>query len=121
MWMVNPRIMCRKHLLGEHVENHMFVGSMKKVNLRGYVDNNLLEMQALSSRHDTLVKEMRRRGYNHQSPFDSETYEAFFPTYDDYTRNSKVDVKPSLEDLLARCEECAQRHKDLLERSRVPV
>jgi hypothetical protein len=25
MWMVDPRIMCRNHLLGEHAEIHMFV------------------------------------------------------------------------------------------------
>lgn len=26
MWMVDPKIMCRKHLLGEHLELHMLAG-----------------------------------------------------------------------------------------------
>ena len=30
-WMVDPRLLCRKHLLGEHVENHMFIGTLKRV------------------------------------------------------------------------------------------
>jgi hypothetical protein len=29
MWMVNPRIMCGNHLLGEHLETHMFYGIIK--------------------------------------------------------------------------------------------
>lgn len=42
MWMVPPRHMCRKHLLGEHVELHMFVGSIKNgVRVEGYLANNL--------------------------------------------------------------------------------
>jgi hypothetical protein len=28
MWMVPPKVMCRKHLLGEHVEIHMLAGSL---------------------------------------------------------------------------------------------
>ena len=30
MWMVDPQIMCRQHLLGEHTEMHMFVGTLKR-------------------------------------------------------------------------------------------
>ena len=30
MWMVDPKKMCRKHLLGEHVEIHMMVGTLLK-------------------------------------------------------------------------------------------
>jgi hypothetical protein len=30
MWMVDPRLVCSKHLLGEHVELHMFVGCLLK-------------------------------------------------------------------------------------------
>jgi len=26
MWMLNPKALCRKHLMGEHVEIHMLVG-----------------------------------------------------------------------------------------------
>jgi hypothetical protein len=45
MWMVPTKIMCDKHLLGEHVEHHMFLGSLKQgFNLDGYVKNNLFEL-----------------------------------------------------------------------------
>ena len=30
MWLVPPSHMCRKHLLGEHVELHMLLGTLKK-------------------------------------------------------------------------------------------
>ena len=33
MWLVNPALLCRQHLLGEHVEMHMFAGHI----LEGYV------------------------------------------------------------------------------------
>lgn len=42
MWMVPPELMCRQHLLGEHVELHMFVGAINKgtsvVTLPGYCE-----------------------------------------------------------------------------------
>lgn len=38
MWKVNPKNMCRQHLLGEHVECHMFVGAiLKGISLSGYI------------------------------------------------------------------------------------
>lgn len=30
MWMLPPETMCRKHLLGEHVELHMLLGSLRR-------------------------------------------------------------------------------------------
>lgn len=77
MWMLNPERMCRKHLLGEHVECHMILGSMKKgYSLDGFAKKNCLELAALIGRHDTLSEEMRRRGYKHKSPIDAEAYQA---------------------------------------------
>lgn len=68
MWMVDPRVMCRQHLLGEHVEIHMFVGAINKgTSMDGYLSTNMLEPSALARRHDELVAEMLRRGYRHQS------------------------------------------------------
>ncbi len=44
MWNVLPEYLCRKHLLGEHVEMHMFVGTIKRgVSLNGYIKNKLVE------------------------------------------------------------------------------
>lgn len=95
--MTDPKIMCRQHLLGEHVELHMFVGTIRKgVSMQGYVDNNLLELSSIEARHDELVAEMERRGMNHHSPL---------PAFQ--SRNfGKVDREAAKADLLSRCEKC---------------
>ena len=68
LWMVNPSLMCRKHLLGEHVECHMFVGTLlKNISVNGYLSKGLLEIHNLRSRHEELSREMTKRGYSHKS------------------------------------------------------
>ena len=45
MWMIDPKMLCKKHLLGEHVELHMFVGTINKnKKLDGYKKNGLVEV-----------------------------------------------------------------------------
>lgn len=54
--------MCRQHLLGEHVEIHMFVGAIsRRQSVKGYVQKDLLEVHSLYFRHRELVEEMKRR------------------------------------------------------------
>lgn len=97
MWMVPPEKMCRQHLLGEHVELHMFVGAINKgKRLNHFAENNYLDSRKIKSRHSAIVKEMKRRGYNHQSPLE----------YQDKLKIGKVDAEKSYKDLLARCPEC---------------
>jgi hypothetical protein len=111
MWMVDPTTMCRKHLLGEHVETHMILGSLRAgIRLDGYVRNNLLELQSLKKRHDELAVEMVRRGYNHQSPLDWKEKGIDSVVQTDEVKNSKVDRSLALEDLHARCSECRKKH-----------
>jgi len=111
MWMVEPKIMCRKHLLGEHLETHMFVGTLKrKIQLKGYVDSNCLELKSLKKRHDDLADEMFRRGYMHRTPLQLPKY--FCDGQSDYVMNSTVDKEASLKELIGRCEECRRRYKE---------
>ena len=71
MWMVDPRVMCRQHLLGEHVEIHMFVGAISRgKSVKGYLEKGLLEVHNMYARHEELMEEMKRRGYNHSSDID---------------------------------------------------
>jgi hypothetical protein len=71
MWMVDPKIMCRNHLLGEHAEIHMFVWNIdRKHSVKGYIANGLLETHKLYTRHEELAQELRRRGYQHNSELD---------------------------------------------------
>lgn len=114
MWMVDPRIMCRKHLLGEHVEIHMLVGTIARgTSIAGFVENGLIEPMAMESRHEALVREMTARGYNHKSPL-KQINLLWHLTSEE--RNATVDKIASLAELLRRCPECAQRHTILKQR-----
>lgn len=104
-WLVDPKIMCRQHLLGEHLEHHMFVGTIRKGgDLTGFLAGNLLEPASLISRHLELVEEMTRRGYKHKSPLPK--FEA--------TGNEDVviDRPAAMAELLRRCPECRQRYEE---------
>lgn len=102
-WMVDPEIMCQKHLCGEHVEIHMFVGSMKrKISMQGYLDANLMEPRALATRHDTLAAEMVKRGYSHKTPL----WESDVPLLPKSQMNVKIDEPRARADLLGRCPLC---------------
>ena len=69
MWgSINPKFLCNRHLLGEHVEMHMFVGTINKgISIEGYIRNNLVNPSYIEARHKELSDEMIRRGMNHNS------------------------------------------------------
>jgi hypothetical protein len=103
MWMVNPRIMCRQHLLGEHVEIHMFSGTLnRKKSVKGYLEKGLLEIHNLYNRHEELVKEMKRRGYQHHSEVDEK--------WKLVDKAGLINEKKSLNELTNRCLKCKRRH-----------
>jgi len=98
MWMVKPELMCRKHLLGEHVEIHMLIGSINKnKSLKGFIEKELIEPQNIIKRHEELSNEMTKRGYKHKSPIDN-----------NFSTNIKgfVNIFKSYMELSKRCEEC---------------
>lgn len=112
MWMVDPRGMCRKHLLGEHVELHMLQGSIRKgIDLDGFVVNNLLEAGAMQVRHAALVEEMRARGYNHASPLPDHPMD----DYPLYVVQSRVNRGSALAELHRRCPECRDRYQSCVQ------
>lgn len=110
-WMVEPKIMCDRHLLGEHLEHHMFIGTiLKGKSIKGYIKNNLLEPMSLFVRHDLLIFEMKRRGMNHQSPLEAmDVFEALSMIPKDLL-TATIDSDRSLQDLLCRCEKCRVRN-----------
>ena len=111
MWMVNPKIMCQKHLCGEHLETHMFLGSLKKrKKLTGFLNNNLFEPRSLLVRHDQLASEMGSRGYNHKSEIGwAEFYRAYNTLETMQEKHWDIDKESALKDLLSRCPECRKR------------
>ena len=98
MWMIKPDTLCRKHLLGEHVELHMLVGCIDKgYSIQGYIENGLIDTGNIKSRHEQLSQEMKRRGYNHKSDLKKVIYSG--PA-------GHVEIQKSLNDLHNRCTDC---------------
>lgn len=105
--MVDPKLMCRKHLLGEHVEIHMLVGCMRKdKNIKGYIDKGLVELWKIYTRHNELAREMTRRGYRHNSMIREIGARHWAKLTADEILLSTVDIKKSISDLRKRCKEC---------------
>jgi hypothetical protein len=110
MWMIDPRVLCRRHLLGEHGELHKFLPSWrKKVGIRGRVLGNAVEPGSYKFRHDELADEMIRRGYRHESP----CQQPDFSYLSEEERFMLVDKGTSLKELLRRCPDCRSRLREL--------
>lgn len=106
MWMIDPELMCDRHLLGEHVECHMLAGTLSRErSIDGFIAKGLLEPESLSPRHDRLVAEMQARGFRHESPLPE--VDAGYLSAD--ARACRVDVHAAHEDLVARCPACRER------------
>lgn len=100
MWNVDPKLLCRKHLLGEHLETHYFIGTIRKgKSIKGYITNGLVEVHNILRRHDELAEEMKRRGYKHKSPArECNLWEC-----------GCVDSEHNIVELHRRCSECRKR------------
>ncbi|QIB75360.1 hypothetical protein G3I44_14315 [Halogeometricum borinquense] len=104
-WGIDPELLCRQHLLGEHREMHQEVGHINADNLatvKGHARCGQVDTSSIQERHDELVEEMHRRGYNHQSPLE----------YDDELELGYIDLAENLADLADRCEDCRGRMED---------
>lgn len=104
MWMVDPEFMCRNHLLGEHAELHKFRHNFEKHHsITGRVfPEPAIEPKSMAARHDELVEEMVRRGYNHNSPYTQPDLSYL----SDEERGATVDREYSLKLLHGRCPQC---------------
>jgi uncharacterized protein with PIN domain len=114
MWMVNPRIICRQHLLGEHVEIHMFIGTLdQKKSVKGYLEKGLLEIHNLYTRHEELVEEMKRRSYNHYSEVDEK--------WKLVEKVGTIDKEKNVAELVNRCPKCKRRYSKFMNHQFVEV
>ncbi|MBN2831496.1 MAG: pyrimidine dimer DNA glycosylase [Candidatus Omnitrophica bacterium] len=71
IWDIEPKRLCRNHLLGEHRELHAIWIIITK-GKKGYSRHPETlrwkgKLKALYLRHERLVKELKRRGYSHRS------------------------------------------------------
>jgi hypothetical protein len=110
MWMIDPAILCRKHLLGEHGEIHKHIPSFRKGHkIDGRFEPVVqIQLNAIEDRHHDLQIEMLNRGYNHNSPLvDLPDFEATYPQH----YEKEVDENISIKDLAERCPECRNNLK----------
>jgi hypothetical protein len=76
IWDIHPQHLCRKHLLAEHRELHGLWNILTKHGGTGGYSRHpetlrwVGKAKALYLRHEALVKEFGRRGYQHHSPLD---------------------------------------------------
>lgn len=102
--MIDPKLLCNKHLLGEHGEIHKHKHNFEK---KHKIDGRLnpivqIEPNSMKVRHDELCKEMEFRKMNHNSPYDMPDLNYL----SDEHRYAKVDLNISIVDLCNRCDEC---------------
>mgnify|MGYP003643840266 FL=1 len=103
--MIDPKLLCRKHLLGEHGELHKFIPSFHK---QYSVDNRVspvvqIELSSYEERHEEIAEEMLRRGMNHKSPLPPLPDFSYLPREH---FEAKVDKNISIRDLRERCDDC---------------
>jgi hypothetical protein len=76
VWDIHPKHLCRKHLLAEHRELHGLWNILTKHKAKGGYSRHpetlrwVGKTRALYDRHEALVDEFGKRGYNHQTPLD---------------------------------------------------
>ncbi|MHB1346507.1 MAG: pyrimidine dimer DNA glycosylase/endonuclease V [Candidatus Humimicrobiaceae bacterium] len=103
MWGVDPKNLCNQHLLGEHLEMHMFSGCIKKgISLKGYFDKKLVCTNLIKKRHDDLAIEMIFRGMKHKSPI------AEIGSFKDF-EYGEIDIEANIKELSRRCPKCKER------------
>jgi len=108
MWNVNPKLLCKDHLNGEHLEIHKFIGALRAGrSVKGYLEG-LYAVHLIRERHEQLVEEMLRRGWKHKSPIP--------PDFDELECVAGWVHGPeyNLAELAYRCAGCRKRQGDLL-------
>lgn len=93
IWDVDPSVLCRVHLLGEHRELHALwtILTQDKKGYRMHPETKRWEgkLKALYKRHGLLVIEMEKRGYTHASDLEthlatgSDVQDVFLHTLDE--------------------------------------
>ena len=76
IWDIEPKYLCRKHLLAEHRELHGLWNILTKHNATGGYSRHpetlrwVGKTKALYNRHEALIIEFTKRGYKHHTPLD---------------------------------------------------
>lgn len=103
MWMIDPTLLCKQHILGEHHEIHKHRYSFEhEHSFEGYLrDTVTVEPLAMKERHDQLVDYLD----NHDSPYSMPDL-SYMP---EWHRQAEVDQLESIVTLIIRCEDCREK------------
>lgn len=118
--MIEPKLMCNRHLVAEHGETHLFAEMLKlKVPMDKFVKANCVELRndilSILRRHDALVQEMFNRGYRHYSPMSKDLLLSIDLSYlPAHILSACVDVVQSNELITSRCYNCVKRRQEIL-------
>lgn len=106
MWGIDPSLLCKQHLLGEHGEIHKHRHNfVKKHKITKRISPIVqIEPENMQKRHDELALEMLKRGYNHNSPYEQPDI-SYLNIKERY---AKIDISISINDLINRCTECSK-------------
>ena len=100
--MVNPGLLCHRHLLGEHGEIHKHRHNfVKGHSIKGRIGQ--IEPSMMKDRHDELADEMSRRGMSHKSPYTQPDLSKYDLSW------FVVDRQESITELKKRCKKCRER------------
>ena len=109
MWMLPPETMCRKHLLGEHVELHMLspeaYGAGKT--FTGSSPGSWRTPGACSGGTKSLCSKCSGAAHRHASPLDEAECETLARRYGH--TGTGIDAGANAAELARRCPECAKR------------
>lgn len=111
MWMISARLLCMRHLSGEHNEIHKHRHNFeKRHSIAGRIAINACEPMSMKSRHDELAAELRRRAVEAGRKPPHSPYEIPDLSYlPEAHRTFRVNREASLRLLVSRCPECARR------------
>ena len=107
-WNVELGKLCDQHLLGLHKEIHQEIGSLRNGRIEivlGHIKENQITFENIIEYHEDVEEELRDRGFNADSPIDSEL-EDFLEALSDWGYTiSEYDR----DDLSSRCGDCSDR------------
>lgn len=103
IWGVDPSLMCKAHLLGEHREMHALISMVrlgtKQKQLEAHCRLQQVAIHEIYDRHEVLAQEISRRGWNHKTPMSEEDKQLLY-------NDGSIDREANLKLLASRCETC---------------
>lgn len=120
---VDPEFLCHyddhenretdySHLMGEHAELHMVIGSIRDhphgiAIVEGHAEKGQINTALIQERHDALVAEMERRGIDHDTPMDYD--DELDLGVIDTTLDPNIEQDSNLQQLMDECPACRER------------